>query len=70
MIRSIVTHDTKKEDWSKIKASIKSRIFETFGTSPVGLEPQKNKYKELERYTKDGLEYIKLKCKALCIRLA
>lgn len=61
MIRSIVTRDTKKEDWCSIKATVKARIFETFGTSPVGLSPQKNDYEELERYVKHGFMHIKVR---------
>lgn len=36
-----------------------ARIMETFGTSPVGLEPTKNEFEELERYEKHGLTHIR-----------
>ena len=61
MIKSIVTRDTKKADWSKIRSSIKERIFETFGTPPVELAPAKNAYEILESYTAYGLRHIRVK---------
>ena len=41
MIGSIVTRDTKREEWDGIQGRIKARIFETFGKSPVPLSPGK-----------------------------
>ena len=61
MIKSVVTRDTRKEEWQGLRARIKARIFETFGTPPVELAPSKNKYEILEKYTAYGLEHIKIK---------
>ena len=61
MIKSVITRDTKKEDWGKIREQIKSRIFETFGTPPTPLAPTKNQYVVLESYYAYGLKHIKIK---------
>ena len=61
MIGSIVTRDTKKEEWGEIRARIKARILETFGTSPVALAPTKNAFEILERYMANGLEHLKIR---------
>lgn len=61
MIRPVVTRDTKKEDWANIKATLKARIFETFGKSPVDLAPAKNDFQLLDSYTAYGLRHIKVK---------
>lgn len=61
MISSVITRDTKKEDWPAIRCAIKSRILETFGASPVELAPQKNEYEELERYVANGFEHIRIR---------
>ena len=61
MVGAIVTRDTKKEDWSRIRETIKSRILETFGASPVPFTPTKNEFVELEEYVSSGLRHIKIK---------
>lgn len=61
MIKSVVTRDTKKEDWKKIRGIIKSRIFETFGKSPVELAPARAQYEILESYIAYGLRHVKIK---------
>ena len=61
MISSIITRETKKEDWSKQRDCIRARILETFGTSPVALSPTKNTYEILERYTAQGMDCMKIR---------
>ncbi len=61
IINSIVTKDTKKEEWQEIRSRIKSRILETFGKAPVEMAPIKNKYEIIERYTALDLEHIKIR---------
>ena len=61
MIGSIVTRDTKREEWNVLRARIQTRILETFGTSPVALAPTKNAFEILERYHANGLEHLKIK---------
>lgn len=61
MIGNVILPDTKKEEWGAIRQSILKRILETFGESPIGLEPMKNKYEEVERYNKYGLEHIRIR---------
>ncbi len=61
MIKSLITRDTGKEEWSGIREKIRSRIMQTAGKSPVGLAPSRNQFEEVERYTKHGLEHIKIR---------
>ena len=61
MINSVVTRDMKKDEWQAQRKRIRSRIFETFGKSPVGLTPTKRAFEELERYEADGLRHIKVR---------
>lgn len=61
MIPGLITRYTKKEDWTGIREAIRSKIFETFGHSPVELAPIKNEYVELDRYTAHGLRHVKIK---------
>ena len=61
MIGNIVNKDLKKEEWPILRERILERIMQTFGTSPVGLEPTKNEFEELCRYEKHGLTHIKIR---------
>ncbi len=61
MIDKIITKDTRADEWGEQRRRIRERIMKTFGTSPVGLEPVKNEFYELERYTKFGLVHIKIR---------
>ena len=61
MIPSIITRDTKKEEFALIRERIRARILETFGTSPVALTPRKNEFEILERYVALGLTHIKIR---------
>ena len=61
MIGNIVTKDLKKEEWPILRERMLERIMQTFGTSPVGLEPTKNEFEELCRYEKHGLTHIKIR---------
>ena len=61
MIGNIVNKDLKKEEWPILRERMLERIMQTFGTSPVGLEPTKNEFEELCRYEKHGLTHIKIR---------
>ena len=61
MISKIVNRDLRKEEWPIVRERMLARIMETFGTSPVGLEPTKNEFEELERYEKHGLTHIRIR---------
>ena len=61
MIRSVITRDTKKEDWAKIRETVKARIFETFGTPPTELAPAKNEYEIIDTYYAYGMKHIKIR---------
>lgn len=60
MISSVILKDTKKEEWQSIRQRISDRINETFGKPPVSMAPEKNDFKEIERYEKYGLTHIKI----------
>lgn len=61
MIGNIVTKDLKKEEWPMMRERMLERIMQTFGTSPVGLEPVKNEFEEICRYENHGLKHIKIR---------
>ena len=61
MIGNIVNKDLKKEEWPILRERMLERIMQTFGTSPVGLEPTKNEFEELCHYEKHGLTHIKIR---------
>ncbi len=61
MIESVVLKDTTPKEWPQIRRRILERILETFGKSPVPLTPVQNRFQEVERYIKYGLEHIKIR---------
>lgn len=66
MVSSVITRDTKKEEWGELRGRIKSRILESFGKSAVELAPAKNKYEVLDRYVAHGLQHVKIRYEVLC----
>ena len=61
MINDLILKDTKKQEWSEIRARIKARIEENLGACPVALAPAKANFEELERYVEYGFVHIRIK---------
>src|SRR3990172_5500131 len=60
-MQNIILADTKPGDWPEIRTNLRNRILKYWGTPPEKFEPRKNKFFEVERFKKNGLEHIEIR---------
>jgi len=58
VLPSVISPVAEKEDWPVLRARIRDKILKTWGKCPVSFMPEKNEFKEVSRYKKNGLTFI------------
>jgi dienelactone hydrolase len=58
MFHDLILPDTRPCEWAEIRARIRARILDSFGTAPIPVEPVRTPFEITGEYTRFGLRHL------------
>ena len=58
MFHDLILPDTRPCEWAEIRARIRARILDSFGTAPIPVKPTRTPFEITDEYVRFGLKHL------------